>query len=194
MKAKKGLSMVLAAATASCMLFAGSACAEETTVDKILEQGYITMVTDAAWAPYEYIGANGEVTGCDIDLGQAIADALGVELKIVNASFDTLSTYVNNGEADMVIAAMTITDERKLTMDFSDPYTVAQQYIIVPKDNDTVETIEDLAGYNIGTHLGTTGDFLVCDAIDLDDGVKVNYEKVQTGPDGKKIEILTGIK
>lgn len=47
MKAKKGLSMVLAAATASCMLFAGSACAEETTVDKILEQGYITMVTDA---------------------------------------------------------------------------------------------------------------------------------------------------
>ena len=171
MKAKKGLSMVLAAATASCMLFAGSACAEETTVDKILEQGYITMVTDAAWAPYEYIGANGEVTGCDIDLGQAIADALGVELKIVNASFDTLSTYVSNGEADMVIAAMTITDERKLTMDFSDPYTVAQQYIIVPKDNDTVETIEDLAGYNIGTHLGTTGDFLVCDAIDLDDGV-----------------------
>ena len=88
MKAKKGLSMVLAAATASCMLFAGSACAEETTVDKILEQGYITMVTDAAWAPYEYIGANGEVTGCDIDLGQAIADALGVELKIVNASFE----------------------------------------------------------------------------------------------------------
>lgn len=61
-------------------------------------------------APYEYIGANGEVTGCDIDLGQAIADALGVELKIVNASFDTLSTYVSNGEADMVIAAMTITD------------------------------------------------------------------------------------
>ena len=53
----------------------------------------------------------GEVTGCDIDLAQAIADALGVELKIVNASFDTLSTYVSNGEADMVIAAMTITDE-----------------------------------------------------------------------------------
>ena len=45
-------------------------------------------------------------------------------------------------------------------MDFSDPYTVAQQYIIVPKDNDTVETIEDLVAHNIGTHLGTTGDFL----------------------------------
>ncbi len=170
MKAKKSLAMALSVA-AACMMLAGSVQAEETTVDKIIEQGYITMATDAAWAPYEYIGENGEVDGCDVDLGKAIADALGVELKIINVSFDTLSTYVDSGEADMILAAMTITDERKLTMDFSDPYTVAQQYIIVADDNDDVTNVEDLAGYTIGTHLGTTGDFLVCDEIDLDDGV-----------------------
>lgn len=153
--------------------FAGcsSKSTAKTTVDKIVEQGYITMATDAAWAPYEYIGANGEPDGCDIEMGRAIAEALGVELKVINVAFDTLATYVDSGEADMILAAMTITDERKQTMDFSNPYTVAQQYIIVAEDNNDVKTIEDMAGYAIGTHLGTTGDFLVCDEIDLDEGV-----------------------
>lgn len=170
---KKLLALALSAVLALSMLTGcGEAkTAEKSSVDKIIEQGYITMATDAAWAPYEYIGENGEPDGCDIEMGRAIAEALGVELKIVNAAFDTLSTYVENGEADMILAAMTITEERQQTMDFSNPYTVAQQYIIVAEDNNDVATIEDMAGYKIGTHLGTTGDFLVCDEIDLDEGV-----------------------
>lgn len=149
----------------------GADAAAKTTVDIIKEKGYITMATDAAWAPYEYIGANGEPDGCDIEMAKEIAKALGVELKIVNAAFDTLPTYVESGEADMILAAMTITEERQQAMDFSNPYTVAQQYIVVLEGNNDVAAIEDMAGYAIGTHLGTTGDFLVCDEIDLDDGV-----------------------
>lgn len=174
---KKLIAALLCGAMA-LSLFAGCGSAKneakteaKTTVDVIKEKGYITMATDAAWAPYEYIGANGEPDGCDIEMAKEIAKALGVELKIVNAAFDTLPTYVDSGEADMILAAMTITEERQQAMDFSNPYTVAQQYIVVTEDNNDVTTIEDMAGYAIGTHLGTTGDFLVCDEIDLDDGV-----------------------
>lgn len=172
MTTMKKLTALLLIAALTLSLFAGCGkSAEKNALDIIKERGYITMATDAAWAPYEYVGENGQPDGCDIELAKEIAKGLGVELKIINAAFDTLPTYVESGEADMILAAMTITEERKQTMDFSNPYTVAQQYIIVAKDNSSVKTIEDMAGYTIGTHLGTTGDFLVCDEIDLDDGV-----------------------
>lgn len=177
---KRMITALLCMAMVLC-LFAGCSSAKttapaetaaaKTTVDVIKEKGYITMATDAAWAPYEYIGANGEPDGCDIEMAKEIAKALGVELKIVNAAFDTLPTYVESGEADMILAAMTITEERKQTMDFSNAYTVAQQYIVVTEGNNDVTNMDDMGGYAIGTHLGTTGDFLVCDQIDLDDGV-----------------------
>jgi len=171
MKMKKAIAFILCMVLAVSVLSGCGSKPAKSTVDTIKERGYIVMATDAAWAPYEYIGANGEPDGCDIELGRAIASALGVELKIVNAAFDTLSTYVDSGEADMILAAMTITEERKQTMDFSNSYTIAQQYIIVAEDNNDVTTIDNLAGYAIGTHLGTTGDFLVCDEIDLETGV-----------------------
>ena len=133
---------------------------------------------------FEYIGADGEVTGSDLELAQYIADQLGVELEVINVAFDSISTYLVNDEADLTLSAMTITDERKETLDFSDPYTVAQQYIIVPQDNETVSTIEDLAGMAIGVHLGTTGDFLVSDEVMA--GVLAN-----TGATAQQYKFLT---
>ena len=84
----------------------------------------------------------------------------------------------------MSLSAMTITEERKETLAFSIPYTVAQQYIIVPEDNETVKTIEDLAGMGIGVHLGTTGDFLVSDECMM--GVLAG-----TGAEAKQYKFLT---
>ena len=143
------------------------AVAEEATgkLKDILDAGKLVVATDAAWAPFEYIGADGEVTGSDIEMAKYIAEQLGVELEIINVAFDSISTYLMNDEADMSLSAMTITEERKETIAFSVPYTVAQQYIIVLEDNDAVKTIEDLAGMGIGVHLGTTGDFLVSDEV-----------------------------
>ena len=152
--------MMMAASLAGC-----GAKNESKTVDDIKKAGKLVMATDAPWAPFEYIADTDTPVGSDIDLAQAIADQWGVELEIINTAFDTLPQYLDNGKADIVIAAMTITDERKEQMAFSDPYTVSTQYIIVNEADTSVKTIEDLAGKKVAVHLGTTGDFLVSDEI-----------------------------
>lgn len=132
---------------------------------KIQEKGKLVVCTDAAWAPFEYIGKDGEVTGVDIEIGKYIAEKLGVKLEISNVAFDSISTYLDNGEADLALACITVTDERKETMDFSEPYTTVLQYMVVLADDEETKTINDLAGKAVGTHLGTTGDFLMSDEI-----------------------------
>ena len=159
------LTLVLSGAIAACAESASGKLAE------IQKKGKIVMGTDAVWAPFEYIGANGEATGADVEIAQYIAEQLGVELEILNVSFDTLTTYLVNDEVDIVLAAMTITEERAETVAFSQPYTVAAQYIVVPEDDDTTTYIDDLAGKTIGVHLGTTGDFIASDEVDLPTGV-----------------------
>ena len=155
---KKITALVLA-----LMMILSCTCAMADKLQDVLDAGKLVVATDAAWAPFEYIGANGEVTGADIEMAKYIAEKLGVELELVNVAFDSISTYLMNDEADMSLSAMTITEERKETLDFSIPYTTAQQYIIVMADNETVTTLDDLAGQAVGVHLGTTGDFLVSD-------------------------------
>ena len=135
--------LVLAMLTA---LLAGCGGSKGKTVEDIKKAGKLVMGTDAAWAPFEYIADSDTPVGSDIDLAQAIADQWGVELEIINAAFDTLPQYLDNGTVDIVIAAMTITEERKEQMAFSDPYTVSVQYIIVKEEDSSVQTIEDLAG------------------------------------------------
>ena len=157
---KKMIAMILVVMMA---LSVTGAFAEGGKLAEIQAKGKLVICTDAAWAPFEYIGANGEVAGADIELAKYIAEKLGVELEIINVAFDSISTYLVNDEADMSLSAMTITEERKETLDFSVPYTTAQQYIIVLEDNDKVAVLDDLAGAAIGVHLGTTGDFLVSD-------------------------------
>ena len=158
---KKMIALILAA----MMMLTMTAAVAEGKLAEIQSKGVLTICTDAAWAPFEYIGANGEPAGADIDLANYIADQLGVKLDIINCAFDSISTYLINGDADLSLSAMTITEERKETLDFSDPYTTAQQYIIVLAENDKVKVLDDLAGQNIGVHLGTTGDFLVSDEV-----------------------------
>lgn len=161
---KKNLKKLVAAALAVLTLTAAlSGCggSKSKTVEDIKKAGKLVMATDAAWAPFEYIADSETPVGSDIDLAQAIADAWGVKLEIVNAAFDTLPQYLDNGSVDIVIAAMTITDERKEQMAFSDPYTISAQYIIVKDSDDSIKTIEDLAGKKTAVHLGTTGDLLV---------------------------------
>lgn len=143
-----------------------SCCAAQTSkLEAIQKAGKIILATDACWAPFEYIGANGEPDGADVEIARYIAEQLGVELEIINVAFDSLPTYLVNNEADIVLAAMTITEERKEAINFSDPYTKAEQYIVVVAGDTGVSTIEDLAGRTIGVHLGTTGDLIISDEI-----------------------------
>lgn len=164
---KKAIScgMSLAVALSLCVGFTSMA-EDQTALDRIKESGKLVVATDAAWPPFEYMeGEN--VVGADLEIAADIAESLGVELEIVNVAFDSLSMYLQNGEADLAIAAITVTEDRQETMEFSEPYCDSCQYIVIKDDDENVKTIDDLAGYTIGVHLGTTGDFLASDEVNM---------------------------
>ncbi|MBE7066233.1 MAG: transporter substrate-binding domain-containing protein [Ruminococcaceae bacterium] len=137
--------------------------AEKQSVDAIKKAGVLTMYTNAEFPPFEYMKGT-EVKGVDVDIAQAIADKLGVELEIKNVKFDTIIGSIQSGKGSIGAAGITVTEERKESVDFSIEYTTSKQYIIVPTDS-TVAKIEDLAGMKIGVQLGTTGDFIITDEI-----------------------------
>ncbi|MBC7122824.1 MAG: basic amino acid ABC transporter substrate-binding protein [Pseudothermotoga sp.] len=116
----------------------------------------VTVGTSADFPPFEYI-ENGQFVGFDMDLMREIAKIAGFELKFVDMSFDSLIPALRAGQIDVAAAAMTITDERKMVVDFSMPYWTADQSIIVKADSDLTITV--LFGkYRIGVQTGTTGD------------------------------------
>ena len=133
-----------------------AAAAELTTV----EAGKLTMATNAAFPPYEMTTDTGAFEGIDVDTAQAIAEKLGLELQIDDMDFDAALLSVQQGKADIVMAGVTVTDERKAVMDFSDSYATGIQSIIVPEGSD-IATPDDLAGKKIGTQRGTTG-YIYC--------------------------------
>lgn len=142
---------------------AASEAAATGTLAAIKEAGKLVMLTNAAFAPYEYLGSDNQVAGVDVDLAQAIADKIGVKLEVTNMDFDGLIPALVGGKGDIVAAGLTITDERKQTVDFSDPYADATQLIIIKSDNAEIKSVEDLAGKTIGVQLGTTGDIYASD-------------------------------
>ena len=132
----------------------------ETAELSTVEPGKLIMSTNAAFPPYEMTTDSGEFEGIDIETAQAIADKLGLELQIDDMDFDAALLAVQQGKADMVMAGVTVTDERQNVMDFTDSYATGIQSIIVKEDSD-IASVDDLAGKKIGTQRGTTG-YLYC--------------------------------
>ena len=118
--------------------------------------GKLTMSTNAAFPPYEMTTDNGDFEGIDIEVAGAIAKKLGLELQVDDMDFDAALLAAQNGKSDMVMAGVTVTDERLKVMDFSDTYAEGIQSIIVPEDSD-IASADDLTGKAIGTQRGTTG-------------------------------------
>ena len=141
---------------------ASSEAASETETAELstVEPGKLIMSTNAAFPPYEMTTDSGEFEGIDIETAQAIADKLGLELQIDDMDFDAALRAVQQGKADMVMAGVTVTDERQNVMDFTDSYATGIQSIIVKEDSD-IASVDDLAGKKIGTQRGTTG-YLYC--------------------------------
>ena len=144
------------ASSAAASSEAASAAADFTTV----EAGKLTMATNATFPPYEMTTDNGTIEGIDVETAQAIADKLGLELQVDDMDFDAALLSVQQGKADIAMAGITVTDERKAVMAFSDSYATGIQSIIVPEGSD-IATADDLAGKKIGTQRGTTG-YLYC--------------------------------
>ena len=141
---------------------ASSEAASETETAELstVEPGKLIMSTNAAFPPYEMTTDSGEFEGIDIETAQAIADKLGLELQIDDMDFDAALLAVQQGKSDMVMAVVTVTDERQNVMDFTDSYATGIQSIIVKEDSD-IASVDDLAGKKIGTQRGTTG-YLYC--------------------------------
>ena len=136
---------------------------ELTTVNA----GKLTMSTNAAFPPYEMTDDNGNYVGIDIEVAQAIADKLGLELQVDDMDFDAALLAAQSGKSDMVMAGVTVTEERQTVMDFSNTYATGIQVVIVPEDSD-IASIDDMTGKMIGVQRGTTGD-LYCSA-SVEDG------------------------
>ena len=113
--------------------------------------------TDAAYAPFESQNEKGEIVGFDIDVVKAIAAKASMEVKFVNTPWEGIFNALGQGDRDFLVSAVTITEERKQTMDFSDPYFDAAQLIAV-KNTSKVSKFDDLKKLKVGVQTGTTGD------------------------------------
>ncbi|WP_027339017.1 basic amino acid ABC transporter substrate-binding protein [Halonatronum saccharophilum] len=150
------------------VLVVGCSNQEGTTWENVQENG-LRVGMDAAYRPFEFYDEDGEITGFDADLIREIGDRLDVDIVLQDVSFDGIIPGLQAGEYDLIISAMTITEERAQAVNFSDPYFNAGQVIAVLEDNDTINNEGDLKGKRVGVQLGTTADLLVSemDGIDI---------------------------
>ena len=184
------MAVSLAACAAAAPAPAEPAAAEETAEEAVeaaeetaeaaeittVEPGVLTMATNAYFPPYEYYEGDA-IVGIDAEIAAAVAEKLGLELKIEDMEFDSIITAVTAGKADMGLAGMTVTEERKQNVNFSDSYATGIQAVVVPEDSD-IASVDDLEGKKIGVQLGTTGD-IYCS----DDYGEENVEKFNKGND-----------
>jgi polar amino acid transport system substrate-binding protein len=140
---------------------------------KLAKDGVLTMATNAYFPPYEYYEGE-KIVGIDAEIAAAVADKLGLELKIEDMEFDSIITAVQTGKADMGLAGMTVTEERLKNIDFTEPYAQGIQVIIVKEDS-PIATKDDLKDKKIGVQLSTTGDLYAKD--DYGEQNVVEYNK-----------------
>lgn len=165
--------LILGTAVAAAAVLALAGCASNPSSDGdgdntpsgpdygLVEAGTLTICSEVPYVPFEMEGGDNGTgyTGFDIDLTYAIAQKLGLELSVQDVSFDGLQsgTTLVAGTCDMGASAMTITEERKANIDFSDPYYDSLQSLLTSVDSG-ITSIEDLAGKNVGVQQGTTGE------------------------------------
>ncbi|MGF9700460.1 transporter substrate-binding domain-containing protein [Paenibacillus sp. MABNR03] len=145
-----------------------SACGSKTTdtdstngaqasneLEQIKSAGTIKVGMMGTYRPYNFLNENKEMDGFDADIAREVAKRLGVEVEFVSQEFSGLTPSLQSKKIDAVISQMTITDERKQALDFSDPYITNQVKIIVKTDNNDITKLEDFKGKTIGVGLGT---------------------------------------
>ncbi len=154
---KRSLALVLVVVTlAGLVLSACTAKPAETTKKYVI-------AADAAWPPMEFIDANKNMVGFDIDLMNAIAKEQGFEVEFRNTAWDGIFAGLESGGYDAILSSVTITDERKQIYDFSDPYMNAGQAIVVTADNTSISSEADLENQAVGAQIGTTGAFAIAE-------------------------------
>ena len=181
---KKFLAVLLSACVLAGSAIAFSACGDGRET--------LTVYTNAAFAPWEYLNEYGEVAGVDVDIARELGDILGYNVEIRDVSFGSIFTNVQNDEMSIGAAGITITEDRLESGIFSIEYATSTQYAIIPDSMNTAENkngdklkMSALAGKRIGTQESTTGNILISDAIygteDEETGEHVQGELEGTG-------------
>ncbi len=152
-------------------------------------KGTLTMGTNAEFPPYEYYEGD-KIVGIDAEIAAAIADKLGMELKIEDMAFDAIIPAITSGKIDMGMAGMTVTEERKQSVDFSDSYATGVQAVIVAEDS-AIASVDDLSqgGLTIGVQSSTTGDLYM--TWDLEDEGLATVQRYNKGADAVQA-LVTG--
>lgn len=151
---KKILLLVLVSVLSSVMLF-GCKKSETAAADTLV------VGTNAEFPPFEYI-EQGNIVGFDVELMNEISKITGKKVEFKNMAFDSLLIAMQTGKINCIISGMTATDERRQHVNFSEPYFVSKQAVIVPENSD-IQKFEDLKGKKIGVVIGYTGDMVVTD-------------------------------
>jgi polar amino acid transport system substrate-binding protein len=126
--------------------------------DQLNVKGKLIVCADMPYPPQEFLDESGNPTGSDIEIAQALADRLGLTLQVENTVWDTIIQALSTGKCDLIISAMTITDDRAEQIDFI-PYFVAGQAFVVLKDNpENITSVDDLCGKAVAAETGTTED------------------------------------
>lgn len=144
------------------------------------EGGVLRMATNATFPPYEYYEGD-EVVGIDPEIAAAIAEKLGMTLEINDMDFDPAIAAAQTGQADIVMEGLTVTDDRKEKINFTDSYATGVQVVIVPEDSD-IQSVDDLEGKLIGVQQGTTGDLYCSDTPENGGFGEENVQKFTSGP------------
>ena len=186
---KKIIAIALAVLMVCAML---TACGSKKEVGlKTVESGKLIMATNAAFPPYEYIEGN-EIVGIDAEIASAIAKKLNLELQIDDMEFDSIIESVKGGKADMGLAGMTVSEERKEAVNFTASYATGVQVVIV-NEGSAITTVDDLfaegASHVIGVQRNTTGDLY--STWDLEDAGLATIDRYSKGADAVQA-LITG--
>ena len=142
-----------------CCRYLGSMWVKKDAYESIKENKKLVVAVSPDYAPFEFktlVDGKDQVVGSDIKLAQAIADELGVKLEVTTMSFDNVLSSLQAGKADIAISGISVTDERKKTFDFSDPYYETQNAIIVRKDQEsTYSSLDAFKGKKVAVQKGT---------------------------------------
>ena len=164
----KKFTKIISILMALALVFVCAGCgAADTGSEANANTKTLVMGTNASFPPYEFVDNNNKIVGIDAEIAAAVAEKLGYNLEIKDMEFDSLITAVQSGAIDFALAGMTVTDERKESVDFSDTYATGVQVIIVPEKS-AIASVEDLSGKTIGVQAGTTGDIYCTDEFGQD--------------------------
>lgn len=128
------------------------------SLEKIKKSGVLTMGLDDSFPPMEFRDDNNNLQGFDIDLGNEIAKKLGVKAEFVTTDFNGIILALTTGKFDIILSTLSITDERKQTIDFSEPYIMEGIIVAKKGSNSEINSLEDLKGKTIACQLGTTSE------------------------------------